>query len=90
MSQNNGDFTAKEFREFIKYLSLKGNSAKKNYNDMSVTLGDKRPSYSGVKNWVARFRTRHLSTEDEGPSGRPIQVTIPENVDAIYSMIMDD
>jgi transposase len=57
---------------------------------MSVTLSDKRPSYSTVENWVARFRTGHLSTEEEEGSGRPTQVTIPENVDAIYSMIQDD
>jgi transposase len=57
---------------------------------MSVALGDKRPSYPTVKNWVARFRTGHLSTEDEESSARPTQVTIPENVDAIYSMILDD
>jgi hypothetical protein len=57
---------------------------------MSVTLGDKRPLYSTVKNWVARFRTGHLSTENEERSGRPTQATIPENVDAIHSMILDD
>jgi transposase len=56
---------------------------------MLVTLGDKRPSYSTVKNWVARFRTGHLSTEDEERSGRPTQVKIPEN-NAIHSMILDD
>jgi transposase len=53
-------------------------------------LGDKHPSYSTVKNWVARFRTGHLSTEDNEHSGRPTQVTIPENVDAICSIILDD
>jgi hypothetical protein len=61
----------------------------KNY-DMSVTLGDKRPSYSTVKNWVAGFRTGHLSTDDEKRSGRPTQVTFPENVQVIHSMILDD
>jgi transposase len=89
MAQNNGDFTAKVYRAVMKYLFLKGNSAKKIY-DMSVTLGDKRPSSSTVKNWVGSFRTRHLSTEDEECSGRPTQVTIPENVDAIHSMILDN
>jgi transposase len=65
MAQNNGDFTAKEWRAVMKYLSLKGNLAKKkNYDDMSVTLSYKCLSYSTVKNWVARFRTGHLSTED--------------------------
>jgi hypothetical protein len=38
---------------------------------MSVTLCDKRPSYFTVKNWVATFITRHLSTEDKEHSGRP-------------------
>jgi hypothetical protein len=55
---------------------------------MLVTLNDKHPSYSMVKNWVAGFRTRHLITEDER-SGRPTEVTIPENADAIHSMILD-
>jgi hypothetical protein len=70
LAQNNGDFTAKECRAVIKYLFLKENSAKF-YDDMSVTLGDKCPSNSAVKNSVARFRIGHLSTEDEERSGRP-------------------
>jgi hypothetical protein len=73
----------------MKYIFLKENSAKKNY-DMSFSFGDARPSYSTVKKWVATFRTGHLSTEDEERSGRPTQVTILVNVDAIHSMILDD
>jgi transposase len=52
-----------------------------------LTLGDKQPSYSTVKNLVARYRRGHLSTEDEEYIGRPTQVTIPEH--AIHSMILD-
>jgi hypothetical protein len=33
------------------------------YDDISLTLRDKHPSYPAVKNWVARFRTGHLSNE---------------------------
>jgi hypothetical protein len=88
-AQNNGDFNAKECRAVMKYLFLKWNHAKKNYYYMSLTLGCMRPSYSTLKNWVARFRTGHLS-KDEERSGRRNQVTIPENVDAIHSMILDD
>jgi hypothetical protein len=54
----------------------------KNYNDVSVMLCNKHPSYSTVRNWVARCRTRHLSTEVEEFSGRPSQVIIPDNMDA--------
>jgi transposase len=74
----------------MKYLFLKGNLPKKICDDMSITLADKHPSYSTVKNWVARFRTGYLSTKDEERSGRPTQVTIPENMDVIRSMIMGD
>jgi transposase len=90
MAQNSEDFTAKECPAVMKYLFLKENSAKQIYDGMSVTLSDKCPSYSTVKNWVARLRAGHLSTEDEERSGRPTQVTIPENVNAIHSMILDD
>jgi transposase len=70
----------------ISFLKRELGPKKKNY-DMSV---DKRPSYFIVKNWVARFRTGHLRSEDEERSGRPTQVAIPENMDAIHSMILDD
>jgi transposase len=50
----------------------------------------KHPTYSTVKNWIARFTIGHLSTKDEECSGRPTQVTVPENVDAIHSVILDD
>jgi hypothetical protein len=43
-----------------------------------------------VKNWVARFRTGHLSTEDKERSGRPTQATIADNMGAIHSMILID
>jgi transposase len=45
---------------------------------------------SAVKNWVAKFRTGHLSTEDKERFRRPAEVTLPEHVDAIHSMILDD
>jgi hypothetical protein len=75
----------------MKYHFLNVNSTKKMCNDMSVPLGDKCPScYSTMKNWVARIKTGHLSTEDEECSGRPIQVTVPESVEAIHSIILDN
>jgi hypothetical protein len=55
-----------------------------------TTLGGKHSFYSTVKNWVVRFGTVHLNTVYEECSGRPYQVTIPKNVDAIHSMMLDD
>jgi hypothetical protein len=70
MAQSSGHFTAKECQAVMKYLFIRRNSTKKIYNDMSVTLGDKCPSYFIVMNWVAGFRTGHLSTEDVERSKR--------------------
>jgi hypothetical protein len=50
VAQNNGDFTAIESWVVMKYLFLKGNLANKIYDDLSVTLDDKHPSYPTVKN----------------------------------------
>ena len=70
----------------MKYVFLKRKLNKENYDytRMSVTQGDKTPSHSTVKKWVASFRTGHLSTENQEHSGTPTQVTIPVNVDAIH------
>jgi hypothetical protein len=57
VAQNNADFTAKECQAVMKkYLSRKGNSAKQIYDEMSVTVGDKCPSFTTAKNCVSRFK----------------------------------
>jgi hypothetical protein len=40
-------------------------------------------------NCVVGFRTGHLSNEVEECSGKPTQVTVPANIDAIHSTILD-
>jgi hypothetical protein len=62
---------------------MRGGKKKKDYDHMSVTLGDKRPSHSPVKNLVVRFSTGYLNTEDEVGSGRTTEVEILENMGAI-------
>jgi hypothetical protein len=71
------------------YIFLKGN-CQKVCDDISITLGNEHPDYSTVKNWVDGFKTGHVSTEDEERSGRTTQDTVPENLDAFHSMILDD
>jgi hypothetical protein len=55
---------------------------------ISVTLGEKSPSYLTIKNWVAWFKTGHFGIEDEDHPGRPSVVTVPQNVDAMHYMIL--
>ena len=70
----------------MKFLFLEGKTVREICNGMSVTL-NKKFSYSSVKNWVAWFTTGCWSTEDDRP-GRPLVVSVPENVDAIHSIIL--
>jgi hypothetical protein len=72
-----------------KYNFLKGNGTENVYSDILVTIDDKHTSYSTFKNCVAVFRAGHLNTENEH-SVRPFQVTVPENMEALHSMILDD
>jgi hypothetical protein len=65
-------------------------TAKETDDDMSGILGEKSPSYLTVKNRVAQFKTGHFNTENGDHPGRPLVVTVPENVDAVYIMILAD
>jgi hypothetical protein len=49
MPAHDVEFTTKECRARMKFLFLKGKTAKEIYYDMSVTLREKGPSYSTVK-----------------------------------------
>jgi hypothetical protein len=57
---------------------------------MLSTLGDQCPSCATVKNSFASFKRGRLSVEDEKRLGRPISVSIPENIDAVHDMILAD
>lgn len=55
---------------------------------MLITLGDQRPSYATVNNWIARVNK--FSIEDEDRSVRLDSVSTPVNIGAVYDMILSD
>jgi len=48
------------------------------------------PSYATVRNWVAQFKRGDFSTCDAPRPGRPKTVTIPEIIDQIHELILED
>ncbi|KAM4029265.1 protein GVQW3 [Anomaloglossus baeobatrachus] len=90
MAEYNAIFTATGSRGLIKFLFLQGKSAKDIHGEMWQTLGDQCPSYSTVKNWVAKFKTGHFSTNDEERPGRPRVVVVPEIVEAVHNLILEN
>jgi len=57
---------------------------------LTETLGGHAPWYATVKNWVAQFKRRDFSTCVTPRSGRPKTVIIPEIIDQIHELILED
>jgi hypothetical protein len=56
MEAPNIKFMTKECRVVRQFPFLKEKTAKEIYDDISLTFGEKSPSYLTIKNWVARFQ----------------------------------
>lgn len=80
----------KEFRVLIKHCFL----AKKNTVEAKKWLdkhySDSAPNKSYVEYWFAKFRTGHMTTEDDERSGRPNDAVTPENIQKIQKIILND
>jgi len=69
---------------------LLGKAPKEIHAILIETLGEHAPPYATVKNWVAHFNRGDFSTCDTPRPGRPKTVTIPEIIDQIHELIMED
>ena len=82
-------FNNMETRAVIKFF-LQGKAPKEIHAILTETLGEHAPSYATVKNWVAQFKRGDFSTCDAPGPGRHKTVTIPEIIDLIQELIMED
>jgi hypothetical protein len=46
--------------------------------------------FSTVKIWTARFKCGHTSLEDDPCEGHPKSATIPEIIEQVHDMVLDD
>ena len=90
MSGDAQDFNNMETRAVINFFPLQGKVPKKIHVILRETLGESAPSYATVKNWVAQFKRGDFSTCDVSRPGRPKTVTIPEIIDQIHELILED
>ena len=68
---------------------LQGKAPKEIHTILKETLGEHAPSYATVKNWVNQFK-RDFSACDAPRPGRPKTMTIPEIIDQIHELILED
>ena len=74
----------------IRFFFLQGKAPKEIHAIMTETLEEHAPSYATVKNWVVQFKPGDFSTCDVPHPGWPKTVTIPEIMDQIHELILED
>ena len=72
------------------FFFLQGKAPKEIHTILIETLGEYAPSYTTVKNWVVQFKCGDFSICDAPRPGRPKTVTIPEIIDKIHEIILED
>jgi len=90
MSGDAPDFNNIETQVVIKFFFLQGKAPKEIHTILIETLGEHEPSHATVKNWVAQFKRGDLSTCGAPRPGRLKTVTIPEIIDQIHELILED
>ena len=89
MSGDARDFNI-ETRAVIKFFFLQGKAPKEIHANLREKLGENVPSYATVKNWMTQFKRGDFFTCDAPRPGRPKTLTIPEIIDQIHELILED
>lgn len=84
------ELTSEHFRAIIFHNFRRGLSRKECIDELNSLYGDEAPSYSTVKNWYNEFNRGRSSLQDEFREGRPKSVVVPQNIDAVRELIMQD
>lgn len=84
------ELTREHFRAIIFHNFRRGLSRQECIDELSSLYGDEAPSYSTVKNWYNEFNRDRRSLRDEFREGRPKSVVVPQNIDSVRELIMQD
>jgi histone-lysine N-methyltransferase SETMAR len=79
-----------EYRAIIKFFVKEGLTPNEIYSKFIKVYGDSSPSFSTIKKWAAEFRRGRTSLEDDPREGRPKNATIPEIIEQVHDMVLND
>lgn len=79
-----------EFRVLIKHCFLMGKNAAGAKMWLDKHYPTSAPGEATVRNWFAKFRTGHMSTNNDERRGRPKEAVTPENIKTIHKIILND
>ncbi|XP_037958961.1 uncharacterized protein LOC119688351 [Teleopsis dalmanni] len=84
------ELTLGHFHAIIFHNFRRGLSRQECNDELKSLYGDEAPSYSIVKKWFNEFNRGRRSFNDEYREGRPKTAVVPENIDAVRELIMQD
>ncbi|XP_040582119.1 uncharacterized protein [Lepeophtheirus salmonis] len=84
------ELSCTNFRTIIFPNSRRGLGKQESIDGLKSLYGDEAPSYSTVKNWSNEFSRGPRPLKDELRKGRRQTIFVPENIDAVSELIMQD
>ena len=84
------EIKAEHFRAMIFYDFRRGLSQHQCAEQLALTFGDEAPSVRTVYRWFSEFTRGRISLADSSREGRPFSAVVPENIDAVRELIMQD
>ena len=84
------ELNREHFRAFIFYNFRRGLTQYQCIGELNSIFGDKAPSRISVYRWYGEFNRGRSSLQDEFREGRPKSVVVPETIDAVRQLILQD
>ena len=84
------ELNRENFRVIIFYNFRRGLSQQQCIDELNSIFDDEAPSRTSVYRWYGEFNRGRSSLQDEFREGRPKSVVIPETIDAVHELILQD
>lgn len=84
------DFSREHFRAMIHYDFRSKLTVEQCANRLFAAYGEEAPTKSTIYRWFNEFKRKRKTVSDEPREGRPNTAVVPENIDAVRTMIEMD
>ena len=78
------------FRAIISYNFRRGLTQQQCIDELNSIYGDEASSRTSVYRWYGEFNRSRSLLQDEFPEGHPKSVVVPETIDAVHQLILQD
>ena len=84
------ELNRQHFLDIIFYNFRLGLTQQQCIDELNSIFGDEAPSRTSVCRWYDEFNRGRSSLQDEFREGRPKSIVVPETIDAVCQLILQD